>query len=161
MDAGVPGPILDRVEELAGRMVRFIHSRLGAAGCLSPSQFLVLKLLADGGRCTVSEIASCLGVSVPAATGLVDRLARARWVVRYRSRADRRVVHVAISSSGAAELERARARRRQAWSELIAALEPEEVERLLACYEKMARTADRLGSPPARAEQGRRGSTGT
>jgi DNA-binding MarR family transcriptional regulator len=67
---------------------------------LSGSQRKVLRALVDKGPCQVSEVANQLGVTLSAATGLVDRLVKAKLVTRDRDQRDRRVVWVKVTPDG-------------------------------------------------------------
>src|SRR5215212_6729961 len=75
------------------------------------SQVKMLFLLEDGGEHSVKEIATHLGLSVPAASRAVDGLVERDFVTRRESAEDRRSRIVALSGSGqqiAAEMLRAR-----------------------------------------------------
>lgn len=68
---------------------------------LSYAQFYLLGMLDEGERLSMGEIASRMGHSTAAATGLVDRLEKLELVERAGSAADRRRVLVAITDHGA------------------------------------------------------------
>jgi DNA-binding MarR family transcriptional regulator len=72
-------------------------SQLGQAYRLTPAQVKVLLQLGAHGQMTVGEIGAALGVSMPAASELVDRLVDAGHLVRTSDPADRRRVLVAAS----------------------------------------------------------------
>jgi len=74
---------------------------------LTANQFLTLLLVrsATDGRMKAGEVAARLGVSLPAATALVDRLVAAGVVARSQGN-DRRVVWVSITDDGQALLTR-------------------------------------------------------
>lgn len=132
-------PYLDRMEEMSRRFYRYFHARIEAEGGLSPSQFIVLKVLQAEGSLTVSDLAAKLGVSTAGATGLVDRLVRAEMVERTRDRNDRRVVWLRLSDHGAAQLSAACQTRRQIIAELLAPLTQPEVQQWVQLYEKISR----------------------
>ena len=64
------------------------------------SQVKMLFLLEDGGEHSVKEIATHLGLSVPAASRAVDGLVERGFVTRRESAEDRRSRIVALSDSG-------------------------------------------------------------
>jgi MarR family transcriptional regulator, organic hydroperoxide resistance regulator len=130
-------PYMDRMEELSRRFFRYFHSRVEEAGGLSPSQFFVLKVLAQG-TVSVSDLAVKLGMTAAGATGLVDRLVKVGLVERHRDEADRRIVWVGLSEAGRIELDAARQVRRTVLGELFSPLTPAEVQQLVALYEKVA-----------------------
>jgi len=141
-------PYLDRMEEMSRHFFRYFHSRIEAAGGLSPSQFLVLKVLQNAGTVTVSELAQRIGISTAGATGLLDRLVRAGLVERTRDQADRRVVWVHLSPEGENQLAAACRLRRTILAELFAPLSQDEVQQLVRLYEKVFRNApDPLPEP--------------
>src|SRR5271166_5569364 len=68
---------------------------------LTPSQYNVLRILRGEGKpLPCLEVAERLIATVPAITGLIDRLERMELVTRQRSTDDRRVVWVAITEAG-------------------------------------------------------------
>jgi DNA-binding MarR family transcriptional regulator len=69
---------------------------------LTPSQIHTLLWLGMDGPLTMGEIARRLGVTEKTVTGVVDRLERDGWVRRERAAADRRVVHVRLTTKGEA-----------------------------------------------------------
>lgn len=132
-------PYLDRMEEMQRRFFRYFHARIEEEGGLSPSQYFLLRVLESEGSATVSDIADHLGTSVAGATGLIDRLVKSSLVERNRCEQDRRLVRVALSEEGVAELARARTRRRQVMAEFFSPLAPDEVAQLVILYEKLTR----------------------
>lgn len=69
---------------------------------LTTPQLLLLLILdqADRSALTMSELARELGVTLPTATGIVQRLIRPGLVVRVREERDRRLVFVSLTASG-------------------------------------------------------------
>lgn len=68
---------------------------------LTYPQYLVLLVLWQSGERTMGEIATRLSLPPGGVTPIVERLEAARLVVRRRDEADRRVVHVTLTDSGA------------------------------------------------------------
>lgn len=133
-------PHLDRLEELSRLFIRHLHSQVEKAGCITPSQFPLLKLLEEKGEATVSEVAAYLGMSAAGATGLIDRLVKAGLVDRRRDEADRRLVFAALSAEGKSRLAQARRTRREILAQMMASLTQAEAEQYLAILEKMRST---------------------
>ena len=135
------------LEQFAARLVALLprlsrgisrhdHTTLGA---LTLPQMWALEHLLDGGPCTMRALAGELRLQGSTATGLADQLARRGLVVRRRSRADRRVVRVALSAKGRRSLEQVHAQRRMT---LIRGFEKHacaERARFLKSVEKLAR----------------------
>ena len=68
---------------------------------LTYPQYLVLLVLWQSGERTMGEIATRLALPPGGVTPIVERLEAAELVVRRRDDADRRVVHVTLTESGA------------------------------------------------------------
>ncbi len=88
------------------------HQLPRQAGRRRPPQPTALQVQAAGvlwqhGPLTLSELATRLAVTPPAATALVDKLEKMYWVERVRDAADRRVVWVRLTSEVSAVVENA------------------------------------------------------
>lgn len=132
-----------RLEDAFNKLVRYIAAAVAeeqekAPGpLLSGSQRIVLRALASGGPCQVSEVAGHLGVTLSAATGLVDRLVKAKLVTRERDQKDRRVVWVRVTPDGVSAVEAAEQRRRIALGHLVADLPEEDLASLCDILERI------------------------
>lgn len=104
---------------------------------LSGSQRGVLRALVNRGPCQVSEVANHLCVTLSAATGLVDRLVKAKLVTRDRDQKDRRVVWVKVTPDGVAALEGAEERRRVALGKIMANLSNDDLSTLCDILERI------------------------
>ncbi|NLC77827.1 MAG: MarR family transcriptional regulator [Clostridia bacterium] len=67
---------------------------------LTVVQFFTLRLLAREERLKVTDIAGCLGVTLSAITGLINRLYKLGLVTRDQDEADRRVVWIKLTPKG-------------------------------------------------------------
>ncbi len=67
---------------------------------LTPTQFMVLRWLAERGPMHMGELAQALDISLAGATGLVDRMVAAGLLQRERSETDRRLVVVSSTAAG-------------------------------------------------------------
>jgi DNA-binding MarR family transcriptional regulator len=102
-----------RLVALLPRLSRGISQRdLATLGALTLPQMWTLEHLLAGGPCTMRALAGELRLHSSTATGLADQLARRGLVARRRSRADRRVVRVALTAQGRRRLEQVHAQRR-------------------------------------------------
>ena len=98
------------IEQFAHRMMELMvqmrrgFSRYGnnelTRGKITLPQFWVLELLQREKTGKMSDLAELMGVSRPAATGLVDRLIAQGLVTRRNDATDRRVVWIAITAKG-------------------------------------------------------------
>ncbi|MGE5205468.1 MAG: MarR family winged helix-turn-helix transcriptional regulator [Chlamydiota bacterium] len=87
----------------------FLQQRRRAArqAGLQPKQYqlmLAVKGMPKGRRPTVGEIADRLQIQNHSVVELVDRLEKRRYIERQRDEADRRVVHLKLTSAGEAVL---------------------------------------------------------
>ncbi len=92
-----------RMVELIPRMMREITRRESnylSRGKISLPQLSVLGHLARKEDCPMHELAQVLGVTRPAATGLVDRLIHQGLASRRGDSKDRRVVRVNLTAKG-------------------------------------------------------------
>lgn len=80
-------------------IVGWVNKRLTQHGINLP-QYTLLEKLDEVDEATMGALSDKLGVTMGAATNLVDRLVHAEHVVRNRSEADRRVVQVKLTDSG-------------------------------------------------------------
>ena len=96
------------------------------------SQVKMLFLLEDGGEHSVKEIATHLGLSLPAASRAVDGLIQRGHVTRRESVVDRRSRLVALTDDGRAVVERLLRARLKTLEAFAGELTPEERESLSA-----------------------------
>ncbi|MGI6553165.1 MAG: MarR family transcriptional regulator [Clostridia bacterium] len=96
---------------------------------LTGIQFFALRLLAKEGRMKVTEIASYLGVTLSAVTGLVNRLYKMELVYRDQDEGDRRVVWIRPSEKGFSLLARANERRARKLKSYLGELSLEDLEK--------------------------------
>jgi DNA-binding MarR family transcriptional regulator len=130
------------LEELTAR-----HSRQGTKGSwarldLPKGQVHVLILLHESGPATVGHLADALGVSLPSASCTVDRLEEHRLALRQRDDADRRVVHVTLTTKGRAAAEEAAGFRRQRVRQLLDHFNADELRALLKVLAAVRRCFD-------------------
>lgn len=86
------------------RITRRLAGELAEEIGMTLHQIMVLGLLADRGRCTMSELKAALEVTTGAVTGLVDRLERQGLVQRAPSEEDRRVTYLSLTEAGNAAI---------------------------------------------------------
>lgn len=79
-----------------------------ARGSVSFPQYFLLGFLGQQPHLTMSEIASKMGHTTAAATGLVDRLEKLGYVQRSHAKEDRRKIKVRITPAGIALVNRVR-----------------------------------------------------
>ncbi len=105
---------------------------------------LLFKLHHEGGAATMSQIAEWLGVTLPTASGVVERLERHGLVERRHRLDDRRIVECALTSQGEQLLGEVVGMRDEATRRALSFLTPDELARtdaLLTAVEARLRSA--------------------
>jgi DNA-binding MarR family transcriptional regulator len=111
---------------------------------LTVPQYTVLFVLFYREKCKMSELARELGITMGAATSLVDRLIKGGLVKRQRSPEDRRVVLVSLSKKGKRTVEEGHELTLDLMSRLLSRLSAKEREAFLMAYEKMSQEIENL-----------------
>jgi DNA-binding MarR family transcriptional regulator len=92
----------------------------------------------------ITDLAAAEGVTQPAITLLVNRLAQRGWVERVADAADRRAVLVSLTPAGREAFDRMRAEYRALLHEEMATLADEDVDTLARAIDVLDELVDRL-----------------
>jgi len=114
-----------------------------ARGQVSFAQYLLLGFLYNKQTLTMTEIASKMGHTTAAATGLVDRLENLGHVRRMHSSDDRRKIEVSITPSGEKLVEKVRADMVENLVVVMGELSVDEQKSWLQIYEKLFQICQR------------------
>lgn len=129
-----PAPITE--EQLAlGRALEQVVTwlrRSRRASDVSATALSLLDRLDSTGAQRITDLATQEGVTQPAMTSLVNRLADRGWAERTADPEDRRAIRVSITDAGRDRLQRHRADRTRRIAERLSLLEPEDQRALLA-----------------------------
>jgi DNA-binding MarR family transcriptional regulator len=142
MDKPKKGTVLTEIDEyLPEIMRRLFGGRLISSGAweLTIPQLRVLTIVAGNADCTMGELARSLGISLSAATGLVDRLVQQGLIEREANPNDRRVVCLRLTEGGRRAREACRQERRrrvEAALRSLSAKEQTEIAAALALLHK-------------------------
>ena len=138
---------IDRLELAAGldRLVTLLP-RITPRGGLSMVAAATLADLERHGPRRITELAETQGVTQPAMTGLVGRLANAGLVERAPDPVDRRGVLVTVTTDGAAVLAARRAARAAALADLLDLLDADDHAALRAASGAITRLVSK-GTP--------------
>src|SRR6478609_5366843 len=101
---------------------------------MTGAQKRILYFLELKGACNMSRIAKLVGCTVPAATGVVDKLVRAGLVRRESDDNDRRVIRIAITPQGRKALAQLKRIHEQRLEEVLEHLPPEKREELINSF---------------------------
>lgn len=135
-----PGRLLRRIDRL---MSAYVESRFQSLD-ISFMQWIALKLIRDGVAATAGELARDLGITTGATTRLIDVLEKNGLVERDRGKVDRRVVHLAITAKGAEEVVTLHHHVVDAWNEVLADFDQEEVDRTVESLTRLLAAAERV-----------------
>ncbi len=117
-------------------MFRKHKDQLGR-GLLSVPQFLSLDLIDRNKAIPMKDIAKELNVSLPAATGIVERLYKLGLVKRIADSQDRRIIKIILTPKGERVLENTRRARREAVEEAFSSLTNKERKIYLEILKKV------------------------
>lgn len=141
--ASVPNKVLADLAEEMRALWRTLSRGTQLSGCSSDQpqrqQYWTLGVLKPG-PLRMSELAERACTSQASITGVVDRLEALGFVERSRPAQDRRVVEVALTLAGLAELDRVRSENAERMRALTEALTAEETQDLLRLLRKITRT---------------------
>ena len=130
METPVPHPQASDVVAGLERLVSLIR-RLSPPG-MSLTSAATLNTLERSGPCRLTALAATEGVTQPAMTQLVGRLAEAGLVTRCADPEDGRVVHVQLTDDGREFVARRRAVRAERLSSMLARLSQADQDALAA-----------------------------
>lgn len=136
-------PYVPRLEASFDHMLRMMNSAATAYQSVAPgpmlsgSQRTILRALCSRGPHQVTEAANLIGVTLSAATGLVDRLEKSGLVSRERDQKDRRVVWVKVTPAGEEAVKAAEERRRAAFREMVKHLPESDLAQLCDILERL------------------------
>ncbi len=107
---------IDRISVVLPQVIREANRRQRhpfARGDMTQPQQFILEVLEQRGQLYMSDLATALGVSRGAVTGMVNRLLSRKLVKRERDQLDRRKVHVTMTTKGQSLINQVRDQRNQ------------------------------------------------
>ena len=110
----------------------------GEIADLNLQEVRALGSIGAAGPMTMSALAERVQLSLSSITTLVDKLEKKKFVARERKATDRRVIEVALTSTGAKSYERLKQAHMQFIGKLLEALNTEEQDTLLTLFRKIA-----------------------
>ncbi len=114
-----------KVVEVLPQVIRGIMRRQSDAlsrGKITAPQYLVLDLLEVRGPQTMSSLAKEISTSLPAMSGLVDRLHRMGLVKRRYGQKDRRTIKIDLKTEGRNVVKTIQAQRRKMFTKIFGEL---------------------------------------
>lgn len=123
------------------RLLRNLSSPVRRAE-MTPEQYWLLRLLNRTGPLNISELANELGIAISSATVSCKRLEKAGLLTRERQSDDERVVRVALTAKGLAQINAWRQRKREALTYWLSVLDAQEQKTLQSLIERVLEAAD-------------------
>ncbi|MCK4518995.1 MAG: MarR family transcriptional regulator [Candidatus Omnitrophica bacterium] len=124
------------------KLMRSLKDRKLSRLNLSASQIVILLTLSDLKTCKVGELAREKGVSVPTATGVIERLRKGGYVSRQRSKTDRREVIVKLTVKGEKAVTVILQIVRRKWEELALCLSEGERKSYIKILKKLVKVIE-------------------
>ena len=115
------------VAQLMPRIIQGVQLDFFIKKGVTQTQFLVLMALHGYRRATMGHLAGNMRVSMPTASGIISRLAKAGYVKRAPSAEDRRQVMVELTAKGQDFIAQFQTVVRRRWEDVLRALEPHEL----------------------------------
>lgn len=106
-------------------------------GIITLPQYIILDILASGGPLKMKDIAHIQQITLPAVTGMIDRLVGLKMVRRIPDENDRRVIFIAITQSGKRVLESVKNARKKIIEQMFSDLTDEERKTYLSIIRKV------------------------
>ncbi len=128
--------VLNLMPYLVRGMFKKHKDQLGR-GQISLPQFLSLDLIDTYGAVKMKDIARELNISLPAATGIIERLHHSGLVRRVANPFDRRVIKIVLTPKGKGVLENTRRVRRRAIEDVFSCLTENERRQYLGILRKL------------------------
>lgn len=115
------------VAELMPNLIRGAHLDFFVKQSVTQTQFLVLIAVHARKRATMSVLAKGLGVTMPTASGVVERLVQHGYLKRLSASGDRRQVAVELTAKGESFVAGFKQVMRKRWEEVLSHLGQEEL----------------------------------
>jgi DNA-binding MarR family transcriptional regulator len=125
------------IAQLVPSIIQGVHLGFIAKRALTHSQFFVLIAIHSKGSCSMRELAERMHVTMPTMSGIVDRLVQAKYVARVANPDDRREVFVRLTTEGQSVLAKFQEAVSSRWSEVLQALDPDEVKAMSGIVGKL------------------------
>lgn len=117
---------------------------------MTPQQYWLLRQLRRAGPLSTGELAQALGITNGSATVACQRLEKAGLLTRERQIEDERVVLVALTDQGRAQIDALRQQKREALAGLLNVLNQDEQEELQRMIDRLLEAAEAQGLREAR-----------
>ena len=114
-------------------------------GKITIPQYVCMDLIGTRGPVMMKEIASALNITLPAATGLIDRLYITGFVKRVFEPSDRRIIRIILTDKGKRAVNEVKEKRKAAIKDVFSHLSEDERQQYLKILKKVV---DNLNKKP-------------
>ncbi len=108
---------------------------------MTPEQYWLLRVLSRTGPLSIGELANELGIAMSSATSACKRLEKVGLLTRERRVEDERIVQVALTEQGRAQIDLWRQRKREALTQLLKVLDEHEQQEFQHMLERVLEAA--------------------
>ncbi len=115
--------------------------RPGRDSGMTPQQYWLLRQLRRDGALSIGELAQALGITTGSATVACKRLEKSGLLTRERQQEDERIVEVALTEQGRAQIDELRRRKREDLALWLDVLDQREQGELLRMVERLLEAA--------------------
>ncbi len=129
--------ITHEISIMVPKLMKGARSSFLSKSNITSAQMIMLVSINDHGRCKIKTLAKERGISPPTATGLIDRLVKARYVKRDSDPEDRRVVMVSLTKKGEKAVQDFLSTVRNRWKKILVHLTPKEQKQYLNIVKKI------------------------
>lgn len=136
----------EEVVSLLPKLMRGVfkkHADYLGKGTITIPQYLCMNLILVKGSIMMKEIASGLHISLPAATGLVDRLYIMGLIKRAYDDSDRRIIKIVLTEKGKGIVNQVKEQRKSAVIDVFSQLSESERSQYLKILRKIVMVLDR------------------
>lgn len=123
--------------ETAFRRFKSERSKISNAMNLADGQMILLIMLGKLGQCNATDIATHIGITSGAVTGMTDKLVQMGLVHRERSEQDRRVVYFTLTDEGRGLVTRIKEQQYELMIETLAPVNEEELGHVIHFLQKI------------------------
>jgi len=133
----------ERLVENLLSLSRLLRPRQGST--MTPQQYWLMRHLRQAGPLSTGELAQALGITTGSATVACKRLEKAGLLTRERQMQDERIVKVALTEQGCAQIDALRQAKREALTQWLDVLDPLQQETLQQMIEQLINAAAAQG----------------
>ena len=150
----------ERVNFLLGQTMRRLSSGHGKRlnmPDVTKRQLRLLRLISHSDNCAMKDLAKMADITMPAATGLVDRMVESGLVVRADDPNDRRVVRVRLTRKARSLKDKWRRLRGEKIDRVLSQLTGQDRERFVAAFETIHELMESLEKKDGEGQSAERG----